>query len=70
MKEQIKSDGFEEPRINIGTMDVYKKQFTFPQIANNDYAVEQFETLAVTQTNLQNDPTNDTTYDNFIQSAN
>jgi len=51
-------------------MDVYKKQFTFPQIANNDYAVEQFETLAVTQTNLQNDPTNDTTYDNFIQSAN
>jgi hypothetical protein len=40
IKDEIKEGGFEEPSIMINTMDVYKKQFTFPQIANNDYAVE------------------------------
>lgn len=51
-------------------MNLYKKSFTFPQIANNDYAVEQFETLAVAETNLNNDISNETTYDNFIAAAN
>jgi len=50
-------------------MDVYKKSFTFPQIAHNDYAVEQFESLAVTEQNLNNDPTSDNTFDNFIKTA-
>lgn len=40
IKDEIKEQGFEEPQFLINTMDVYKKQFTFPQIANNDYAVE------------------------------
>jgi hypothetical protein len=30
----------EEVAMNIHAGDVYKKSFTFPQIAHNDYAVE------------------------------
>ena len=40
IKDEIKEEGLEEPKFLINTMEVYKKQFTFPQIANNDYAVE------------------------------
>ena len=40
IKDEIKEEGLDEPKFLINTMDVYKKQFTFPQIANNDYAVE------------------------------
>ena len=40
IKDEMKEEGMEEPKFLINTMDVYKKQFTFPQIANNDYAVE------------------------------
>jgi len=49
---------------------VYKKSFTFPQIAHNDYAVEQFESLSVAESNLNNDPTNDSQMEAFIRSAN
>lgn len=40
IRDEIKEAGFEEPKFLLNTMDVYKKQFTFPQIANNDFAVE------------------------------
>jgi len=33
----------------VHTSEVYKKSFTFPQIAHNDYAVEQFETLNIAE---------------------
>lgn len=35
--------------MNVHSNDIYKKSFTFPQIAHNDYAVEQFESLAVAE---------------------
>lgn len=69
LKEQIKTDSGEDIPLKIHTMDVYKKSFTFPQIAHNDFAVEQFESLAVTEQNLNNDPTSDNTFDNFIKTA-
>jgi hypothetical protein len=47
IRDEIKGEGFEEPKILIKTSEIYKKSFTFPQIANNDYAAEQFEALAV-----------------------
>ena len=40
LKDEIKEGGFEEPKFSVNTMDVYKKQFTFPQNANSDYAGE------------------------------
>ena len=56
--------------MNIHAGDVYKKSFTFPQIAHNDYAVEQFEALSVAEQNLNNDPSNETQYESFIKVAN
>lgn len=65
----MKKAGDEFP-LSVHTVDIYKKSFTFPQIAHNDYAVEQFESLSVAEQNLNNDPTNETQYDNFIKAAN
>lgn len=69
IKGQVKELGFEEPKLKINTLGIYKKSFTFPQIANNDYAIEQFETLAVAEANLNNDLTNEQTFDAFVSSA-
>lgn len=65
-RESIKAAGFDEPSVKVMTNNLYKKSFTFPQIANNDYAVEQFETLAIAESNLNNDLSNDVTYESFI----
>lgn len=47
--------GMEEEPIRVHTAEIFKNSFTFPQIANNDYAVEQFETLNIAEQNLAND---------------
>jgi hypothetical protein len=68
-RAQLKELGA-EPNVNVHASEVYKKSFTFPQIAHNDYAVEQFESLSVAEANLNNDPTNDSQMEAFIRSAN
>jgi len=68
-RAELKKAG-DDVAITLHTVDTYKKSFTFPQIAHNDYAVEQFETLSVAEQNLNNDPSNDTQYENFIKVAN
>jgi hypothetical protein len=45
----LKTESGEDIALKVHTQDVYKKSFTFPQIAHNDYAVEQFESLAVAE---------------------
>jgi len=62
--------GFEDTKLKIDTLGIYKKSFTFPQIANNDYALEQFEQLAIAEANLNNDLSNENIYDAFINQAN
>lgn len=49
IKENMVNAGMEEQLVKVNTSDVYKKSFTFPQIAHNDYAVEQFETLNIAE---------------------
>ena len=49
--------------------DIYKKSFTFPQIAHNDFAVEQFENLNIAEQNLNSDPINADVYDAFVKTA-
>ena len=66
-REKIKDAGFEEPVMSVHTMDIYKKSFTFPQIAHNDYAVEQFDTLAIAEQNLNQDPQNGSQMENFLK---
>ena len=60
----------EDVPMQVHTVDIYKKSFTFPQIAHNDFAVEQFEALSVAETNLNNDPESDVHMESFIKSAN
>lgn len=67
-REEAKKTG-DEPKLNVHTSEVYRKSFTFPQIANNDYAVEQFEYLSVAEQNLNADPANEMVMENFLKVA-
>lgn len=49
IKENMSNSGMEDQAVRVHTSEVYKKSFTFPQIAHNDYAVEQFETLNIAE---------------------
>jgi hypothetical protein len=69
MRDQIKSSGFEDPQFKVHATQVYKKSFTFPQIANNDYAIEQFEALNVAESNLNNDPSSESQMEAFVREA-
>jgi hypothetical protein len=69
VREELVADGFTDVPFKVHTNDIYKKSFTFPQIAHNDYAVEQFESLAIAEQNLNNDPNSDNQFDQFLKSA-
>jgi hypothetical protein len=56
IREDAKQAGLEDVPLKVHAGDIYKKSFTFPQIAHNDFAVEQFETLSIAEANLNNDP--------------
>jgi hypothetical protein len=47
--------GFKAPDVNIHTVDSFKKAFTFPQIALNDYAQDQLATLKEKEDMLNKD---------------
>jgi hypothetical protein len=69
VREEAKAAGLDDLQMRVHAGDIYKKSFTFPQIAHNDYAVEQFETLGIAEQNLNNDPTNDQAYEAFVKTA-
>merc|ERR1711907_916137 len=69
VREEAKQGGLEDIPLKVHAGDIYKKSFTFPQIAHNDYAVEQFETLAIAESNLNNDPTNENNFEAFVKTA-
>ena len=61
--------GFGEVPMKVHASEIYKKSFTFPQIANNDYAVEQFEELSIAESNLATDVNNEQSMFNFLKTA-
>lgn len=69
IKADAKDAGLDDIPIKVHAGDIYKKSFTFPQIAHNDFAVEQFEALSIAEANLNYDPTNENTYNAFIKTA-
>lgn len=69
LREQLKTESGEDVPLKVHALDIYKKSFTFPQIAHNDYAVDQFESLAVVESNLNNDPQNENNFENFLKTA-
>ena len=44
-KADLEKAGFQMPSLGVHTCETYKAGFTFPQIALNDYAVEQINLL-------------------------
>jgi len=69
LQQEAKEQGLGEISMHVHASDVYKKSFTFPQIAHNDYAVEQLESLSIAEQNLDKDVTNDTLMENFLKTA-
>jgi hypothetical protein len=69
VREEAKAAGLDDLQMRVHAGDIYKKSFTFPQIAHNDYAVEQFEQLGIAEQNLNSDPTNDNAFDAFVKTA-
>lgn len=67
--DQIKESGYPEPKFTVNTSEIFKGQFTFPQIAHNDFAVEQLEELSIHEENLKKDPENEKMKEEFVQSA-
>lgn len=45
IKDEAKQAGAstDDVQLKVHAGDIYKKSFTFPQIAHNDFAVEQFD---------------------------
>lgn len=69
IRDEAKQAGVEDLPIKVHAGDIYKKSFTFPQIAHNDFAVEQFETLSIAEQNLNNDPGSETNFEAFVKTA-
>ena len=69
VQDEAKNAGLEDLPMKVHASEIYKKSFTFPQIAHNDFAVEQFETLSIAESNLNNDPLNDNNYEAFVKTA-
>jgi hypothetical protein len=49
MQNEVREQGYGEIPIHVHASEVYKKSFTFPQIAHNDFAVEQLESLSIAE---------------------
>ena len=43
--------------------------FAFPQIANNDFAIDLFQQLENTETNLAQNPENEVMKENFVKTT-
>jgi len=68
LNNQLKATGVEESPIEVSTSEVYKKSFTFPQIAQNDFAVEQFDSLKDLEKVLKREPTLES-FEAFVKKA-
>ena len=69
MKTNKSFEEFGEPQFNVNTVKVFKRQFTFPQIALNDYAKDQLETLETEQAAMNLDPDVSSSPASFLATA-
>jgi hypothetical protein len=69
--KDLTTAGYKAPDINVHTTDAFKKAFTFPQIALNDYASTALENLRDQETALNKalSVSNKDGVENFIQLA-
>jgi len=69
IRNEITNEGFATPEVKLNTVQIFKKSFTFPQIAHNDYAAEQLDALSIAEQNLANDVNNSEQVETFIKTA-
>jgi hypothetical protein len=70
LRKQLMQMGAEEPKFRVHAVENFRKMFAFPQIANNDYALDLFEQLENTETNLAQSPENEVLKENFVKTTN
>lgn len=65
IRQQL-SDLGEESSFSVNTDEIYKSSFTFPSLANNDFAQDMLDQLEETQNSLAEAPDNEMKKETFI----
>lgn len=61
------ADDLQKTKIN--TVEVFKKQFSFPEVAKNDFSTNLFDELEISQKNLNSNFDNVDLFNNFVETA-
>jgi hypothetical protein len=56
-------------KIKINTVELYKHQFSFPEVAKNDFSTSLFEELEICQKNLNSNLDNVDLFNSFVETA-
>lgn len=67
--QEFKDAELEEPKLIVHASEIYKNSFTFPQIALNDYAAEQLQSLKNAESTLNQDLSNKLAMTTFYNTA-
>ena len=63
----VPKDELDKTKIN--TSQIFKKQFSFPEVAKNDFASDLLEQLEIQEKNFNQDLENVDLYNNFVETA-
>jgi hypothetical protein len=53
-------------KLKVNTNALYKKGFSFPEVAKNDFATELFDELEISEKNFNANMDNDDLYKSFV----
>lgn len=56
-------------KMKISTVEVFKKQFSFPEVAKNDFSSNMLDELEISQKNLNSNLDNVDLFNNFVETA-
>jgi len=56
-------------KTKVSTVEIYKKNFSFPEVARNDFAAEKLEELEIAEKNFNSNIDNKELLKNFILTA-
>lgn len=56
-------------KLKVNTNSLYKKGFSFPEVAKNDFATELFDELEIAEKNFNANMDNDDLYKSFTQTC-
>ena len=65
--DNVPADQFDKLKVNTNAL--YKKGFSFPEIAKNDFAANLFDELEIAEKNFNANMDNDDPFKNFVQTC-